>query len=92
MKTLELDKLIKTEIGRIEYLEEQHESLSTQYAEVAEKSLGLSAGMTLEKSDEISAEVEDVRPSGTLMLVGGIMAVAAWLLVGLARLTQQGEA
>ncbi len=77
---------------RIEYLEEQHESLSTQYAEVAEKSLGLSAGMTLEKSDEISAEVEDVRPSGTLMLVGGIMAVAAWLLVGLARLTQQGEA
>ena len=77
---------------RIEYLEEQHENLSSQYAELAEKSLGLSAGMTLEKSDQISAQVEDVRPSGTLMLVGGILAVAAWLLVGLVRLTQLGEA
>ncbi|MBC8507442.1 MAG: hypothetical protein ISR58_01465 [Anaerolineales bacterium] len=77
---------------RIEFLEEQHDTLSSQYAEAAEKSLGLSAAMDLEKSKEVSAQVEDVRPSGTLMLVGGILAVAAWLLIGLVRISQRREA
>ncbi len=77
---------------RIEYLEEQHEALSEQYSEVGEKSLGLSAGMELEKSDEVPPQVEDVRPSGTLMLVGGFLAVVVWLLFGLARLSYRGEA
>jgi len=59
---------------------------------VGEKSLGLSAGMELEKSDEVPPQVEDVRPSGTLMLVGGFLAVVVWLLFGLARLSYRGEA
>ncbi|MBM3146173.1 MAG: hypothetical protein FJ010_14610 [Chloroflexi bacterium] len=75
----------------IEYLETQHETLAAQYAEEAEKSLGLSAGMELEMSEEISPRVEDVRPSGSLMLVGGFLAVVIWLLLGLVRFTRRGE-
>jgi hypothetical protein len=76
--------------GRIEYLEEQHDSLSAAYAEVAEKSLGLSAGLELEYSEDISPQVEDVRPSGLLMLVGGILGVLIWFLFVLVRFTNNG--
>ncbi|MBL7163397.1 MAG: hypothetical protein ISS57_12385 [Anaerolineales bacterium] len=77
---------------RIEYLEALHETLSEQYAETAEKSLGLSAAMDIDLSEEVSPQIEDVRPSGSLMLVGGFLTVIAWLLIGLARLTYRGEA
>jgi len=76
---------------RIEYLEDQHEDLSAQYAEAAEKSLGLAAAMDLELSDEVTPQVEDVRPEGTLMLVGGVLAVVGWLLISLVRFSNQGE-
>ncbi len=75
---------------RIEYLENQHQALSARYAESAEKSLGLSAAMDVTLSEEISPGVEDVRPSGTLMLVGGTLLVVAWLLIGLVRFTHRG--
>jgi len=76
---------------RIEYLEDQHETLAEQYAEAAEKSLGLSAAMDLDHTEKVAPQVEDVRPSGLLMLVGGVLAVLIWLLIMLARFTSQGE-
>ncbi len=76
---------------RIEYLEDQHQTISVQYAEAAEKSLGLAAAMDLELSDEVSPQVEDVRPASTLMLVGGFLAVLSWLLVELVLYSIRGE-
>ncbi len=78
--------------ARIEYLEELHDVLAGQYAEEAEKSLGLSAALDIEISEEVSPQVEDVRPSGSLMLVGGFLTVIVWLLIGLVRLTLRREA
>ncbi|MEA3351988.1 MAG: hypothetical protein U9Q82_15380 [Chloroflexota bacterium] len=77
--------------AQIDSLEVQHAAAAAAYADEAEKSLALSANMSLETSAEVAPQVEVVRPSSLLMLVGGFLGVLFWLLWELARATQDGE-
>ncbi len=71
--------------GEIGALEAEYDALATQYARAAEASLALSANLSLDHSEQVAPAVEDVRPAGTFMLVGGALALLAWLFVELVR-------
>ena len=73
--------------ARSEMLETQYDELADAYARQAELSLALSANLSLGLPEEIAPTVEDVRPAGLLMLVGGFIALLLWLLFALARST-----
>ena len=78
--------------ARIDALETQYNQLANQYAIEAESSLALSANLSLGLPDEVAPFVEDVRPAGLLMLVGGLLAILVWLLFELARSTPREAA
>ncbi len=77
--------------ARINDLQVQYDRLAEDYAREAELSWALSANLSLGLPEEIAPAVEDIRPAGRLMLVGGFVAVLAWLLVELARSTPRGK-
>jgi hypothetical protein len=77
--------------AEIDALEVEYAALAAQYADEAEKSLALSATLSVEKPTQVQPRVEDVRPAATLMLVGGVLAVLTWLLAQLAWASRNGK-
>lgn len=77
--------------AQLERLEAQYDELAEEYAQAAEKSLALSPNLSVETPEQVDPQVEAVRPANTLMLVGGILGVLAWLLWELARFSRESE-
>ncbi len=76
--------------AEIDALEAEYDTLAARYALEAEESLALSANLSLDLPEQVAPTLEDVRPAGTLMLVGGVLAVLLWLLVELVRASRDG--
>ncbi len=76
---------------QLERLEAQYAELAEEYAQAAEKSLALSPNLSVETPEQVDAQVEVVRPANTLMLVGGLLGLLAWLLWELARFSRESE-
>lgn len=72
----------------IEVMQDQFSELAEQYTEEVDKSLALSSAMDIEVPADITPQVELVRPSSTLMLVGGILGVLACLFIEIVRISR----
>ncbi len=79
---------LPTQLNR---LEAQYDDLAEDYLQAAEKSLALSPNLSIEAPEQVDPQVEVVRSANTLMLVGGILGVLAWLLWELARFSRESE-
>jgi hypothetical protein len=82
----------------IQYRENQFKNLSAQasevkrqFAEASQKSRGLSATLDVEKISGARIEHSIVRPTGTLVLVGSLIGLVAWLIQWFARISLQGK-
>jgi hypothetical protein len=83
--------------GTIQYRENQYKDLSAQasevkrqFAEASQKSRGLSATLDVEKISGARIEHSIVRPTGTLVLVGSLLGLVAWLIQWFARISLRG--
>jgi hypothetical protein len=65
---------------QIAVMDEQFSALNQQYREEAPLSFGLASTLVLERNQDTSVSLEEVRPSGTLLLVGGILGFLTWAL------------
>jgi hypothetical protein len=74
--------------AQIASMETEYDALAEQYTEEVAQSRALSAAMDIDLPADISPQVELVRPSSTLMLVGGILAVLANLLFEIVRISR----
>jgi hypothetical protein len=68
-------------------LSAQSESLETQYNQVADASLGLSANIAIEGLEQLPARL--IRPSSQFILVGGILAFLLWLVWQMMRIARK---
>lgn len=68
------------------------QALETRYSEAASGSLGLSSTMVLESLSEDVEEVEHLRPTGLLILLGAVLGLLAWILAWLGRIAMRGKA
>jgi hypothetical protein len=75
---------------RLASLEQERAALEERYDVESELSLGLSPNIEIEQFGPQSARL--VRPSTTLILVGGFVGLLLWLLVELIRITQRVQA
>jgi len=73
--------------AQIATMEEQYNTMAEQYAEEVAQSMALSAAIDIELPAGIRSQVELVRPSSTLMLVGGLLGVLAYLIFGIVRIS-----
>jgi hypothetical protein len=74
--------------AQIASMEAEYSVLADQYAQEVAQSRALSAAMDIDLPADIPPQVELVRPSSTLMLVGGILAVLAYLLIEIVRISR----
>jgi hypothetical protein len=82
----------------IQFRENQQKDLSTQatviksqFAEASQKSRGLSATLDVEKISSARIEKTIVRPTGTLVLVGSLIGLVAWLIQWFAGISLRGR-
>ncbi len=78
--------------NQITLLETLHTAVAMKYGREAELSLALSANLDIEMPEGETASVEAVRSTNLFMLLGGFLALLAWLFLKLARFSQQGDA
>ncbi len=71
----------------IDLLRQRRGEQQTQYSAEAERSLGLSPNLEIQKLGDI--EVRVIRPAATLALIGGFAGLLAWIFVQLARITNR---
>ena len=67
--------------AQINTLNEELQSLSAAYAEASNKSYGLSPNLQVEKISSFTPKETMLRPTGFLVLIGGILGFFAWLLL-----------
>jgi hypothetical protein len=72
---------------RLAFLEAEQSRLSEQYSIASDKSLGLSPNLEVESVDLIATRI--VRPTVTLVLVGGIVGLLIWVLIQLVMITRR---
>jgi hypothetical protein len=71
---------------RFAALKRERQALESQYRSSIQKSAGLSSTLQVESLSEGASEIETLRPSGLLILIGGILGLLAWILFWLGRL------
>jgi len=72
---------------QITSLEDEKNELSARYADSASKSLGLSADLLVENLSGSKTKDAYVRPTGLLILVGGILGGITWVIYWLIKLS-----
>ncbi|MFC2054641.1 hypothetical protein ACFLV7_10170 [Chloroflexota bacterium] len=71
---------------RIERLKAERSQLESQYSQASKTSLGLSPNITIEELRNIPPI--RLRPTGNLVLIGGIIGFSSWILLQLAIITR----
>jgi hypothetical protein len=77
--------------SQIENLQVEHDQVASEYEQTAIESRALSAGMEVAQIKEQSPEIVHLRPAGTLMLVGGVLGLLAWMLIWLYQISRRTE-
>jgi hypothetical protein len=82
-----LDQDIRTLEAQSKALQVQIDETSAQYKDASNKSFGLSGNLQVEKIRRRPPEQYAVRPTGLLILVGGILGLLLWIILWLGRVT-----
>jgi len=80
---------IQTMQARVEALESERQELFIQYTASSNNSMGLSANLVVDSIADAQPQMIIVRPTGVLMLVGGAIGLAIWILSWLIKITTQ---
>jgi hypothetical protein len=81
-----------TALGRqIAGLEDELKSTADQFARAAQKSLGLSATLDVDKVSELRAQEMITRPTGLLMLIGSLIGMFTWLAIWISQISLRGK-
>ena len=78
-----LDQDIRTLEAQSKALQVQIDETSAQYKDASNKSFGLSGNLQVEKIRRRPPEQYAVRPTGLLILVGGILGLLLWIILWL---------
>ena len=73
-------------LQRISYLDQQQMELGAQYSLVSQKSLSFSPNIEIQRKEDLATL--KMRPSATLILVGGVVGLLIWLLTQLFIITR----
>jgi hypothetical protein len=76
--------------GRITTLEAQRDALKDKYSLESANSLSLSPNIEIQEVGPVTTQV--IRPTTTLILVGGVIGLLGWLLIELIRITRRAQA
>jgi len=70
---------------QIDLMDTQYAALENEYQEETSQSFGLASTLDIEIDEASQAEVERIRPVGTLAMIGGILGTFSWVFWALTR-------
>jgi len=70
-------------------LETQKKGIAAQYADVSQKSLGLSTNLQVQKITTTQPKVTRIQPIGLLVLIGGLLGLIAWAILWFLKISLQ---
>jgi hypothetical protein len=82
-----LDQDIRTLEAQSKALQVQIDETGARYKDASNKSFGLSGNLQVEKIRRRPPEQYAIRPTGLLILVGGILGLLLWIILWLVRIT-----
>jgi len=82
-----LDKQILISQSQIAALEDKKNEVASIYTDSSRKSLGLSADLQVDKITTAQPELTIVRPTGLLVLIGGILGLISWAILWVTRIS-----
>jgi hypothetical protein len=82
---------IETLETQIETFETLRVDINTQYSKALEESRGLSSSIHLEKGSDSPPDTKALRNTSLAVLVGGLIGVIVWFVVGLVRTSFKGK-
>jgi Tfp pilus assembly protein PilV len=82
-----LDQQILISQTQIAALEDKKNEVAKIYADSSPKSLGLSANLQVDKITTSQPEHTIARPTGLLVLIGGILGLISWVILWLTRIS-----
>ncbi len=82
-----LDQAIRTLEAQSKALQVQIDETGARYKDASNKSFGLSGNLQVEKIRRRPPEQYAIRPTGLLILVGGILGLLLWIILWLVRIT-----
>ena len=82
-----LDQDIRTLEAQSKSLQVQIDDTGARYKDASDKSFGLSGNLQVEKIRRRPPEQYAIRPTGLLILVGGILGLLLWTILWLVRIT-----
>jgi hypothetical protein len=86
-----LDQEILTLQTQIQTLEKYNQEVFAQYSDASRKSYGLSANLQVREITNDPPELYTVRPTGLLMLAGGLLGLLLWTTLWIARITMRPD-
>lgn len=87
-----LDLEINTLVRQQQELDEQERLTASQFSQASTKSLGLSATLDVDKIADSRTQLLVTRPTGILMLAGGLLGLIAWLAFWIGGVSLRGRA
>jgi hypothetical protein len=88
-------RLIETEMalipGQIDDLNRHYENLAAEYRQNSDLSRGLSGNMEVGQIKSNSLQANPLRPTGVLVLIGGLIGFLVWMIISLAQITRRTE-
>lgn len=83
-----LEQNIANNHAQINNLVENIASQSSAYSQASDKSYGLSPNLQVEKISSFTPRETVLRPTGSLVLIGGILGLFTWLLLWISKFTR----
>ena len=80
-----LDQNIAILESQMAVLEKEKETASKNYTAATKNSLGLSASLVVDQVTNAPAELSAIRPSGVLVLIGGLLGLIFWAMIWISR-------
>ncbi len=86
-----INELLLISQRQITTIEDKKNEIAEVYAASSSKSLGLSAGLKVDKITTVQPEHSVVQPTGLLVLIGGILGLLTWIVLSLIRISLQAR-
>jgi hypothetical protein len=75
----------------IDVLEHRFDDIESVYRQETEQSRALASTLVIDKPDDAIPQVERVRPTGVLILVGGFMGLAIWAVIAFSNSSRRSD-
>jgi len=84
-----VEQELQDQVGEIDIIEHRLAEIETAYQLETEQSRALASTLIIERPADVVPKVERIRPTGVMILVGGMMGLGFWVVIAFSSLSRR---